>query len=209
MRKSKYYSLLLLLIPIVTSAQDLDPRAYSRVPIDLTFVVAGFGYTYGSVVTDPTVPLKDLKANVETPMFGIGHTFGLFGFTASAFASLPYTWAQLSGNLIGQDTSTTRAGLSDMRFRISLLLFGSPPSRIDELVKAENKPVMGTSLTVIVPTGQFLPEKLINIGTNRWSFKPEIGLSYPITQQWFFDLYAGVWFFTNNESFYPGNSVRS
>jgi len=192
-----------------SSAQDLDPRAYARVPVDFTFVVAGFGYTYGSVVTDPTLPLQDLKAKVETPVIAAGHSFSLFGLTSTAYVSLPYTWAQLSGKLIGEDTSATRSGLSDMKFRLSVLLLGSPAATVEELMKAENNIILGASLTLITPTGQFFPDKLINIGTNRWSFKPEIGLSYPITQKWFFDFYAGVWFFTDNSSFYPGKSVRS
>jgi hypothetical protein len=30
-----------------------------------------------------------------------------------------------------------------------------------------------------------------------------------VDKQWFIDLYAGVWLFTNNNSFYPGTSLRS
>ena len=68
----KYYSLLLISISLFLtlrlSAQDLDPRAYARVPVDATVFIAGFNYTYGGVVLDPTLPIKDLKAKVESPM---------------------------------------------------------------------------------------------------------------------------------------------
>ena len=203
------FIVIILSFTITVSAQDLDPRAYIRVPIDMTVLVTGFGYTYGGVVLDPTAPIQDLEAKVETPMLGIGRTFSLFGLTSQAFAALPYSWAQISGKVLGEDSSVTRSGLGDMRFRISTLLFGAPAVTREEFAKSSPQTVLGASITMIVPTGQYLTDKLINLGTNRWSFKPELGLSYVVSERWFIDLYAGVWFFTNNNSYYPGTSVRS
>ncbi|TFH40002.1 MAG: transporter [ANME-2 cluster archaeon] len=191
------------------SAQDLDPRAYARVPVDMTFIVTGFVYTYGGVLLDPTSPIEDLEAKVGSPMLGVARTFSLFGLTSQAFVALPYSWAQVSGKVVGQDSSITRSGLGDMRLRFSVLLLGAPAKTMEEFAKYSSQTVLGASLTVIAPTGQNFSDKLINLGTNRWSFKPEIGLSYKYTKQWLIDLYAGVWLFTNNESFFPGNSVRS
>jgi hypothetical protein len=101
---------LFLSISVTLSAQDLNPRAYTRVPVDMPFIVAGFGYTYGSVLLDPTLPIKDLKAKVETPSLGVGTTFSLFGLTSQAFVALPYSWAQVSGKVVGEDSSITRSG---------------------------------------------------------------------------------------------------
>jgi hypothetical protein len=190
------------------SAQDLDPRAYARVPVNITFAGLGFGYTYGNVIVDQTLPLKDLDAKMESPMIGVGHTLDLFGFTSQVYAALPYAWAQISGKILGEDETRTRSGLGDMRLRLSTLWIGARPVTLEEFVKKSPKFILGTSLMIYAPTGQYFPDKLINIGTNRWSFKPEVGISYPFYEKWFIDLYAGVWFFTNNYSFYPGNSVR-
>ena len=44
------------------------------------------------------------------------------------------------------------------------------------------------------------PNKLINIGSNRWAFKPELGLSHA-TGRWILDFYAGAWLFTANNNF--------
>ena len=191
------------------SAQDLDPRAYARVPVDATVLIAGFNYTYGSVVLDPTLPIKDLEAKVSSPILGIARTFSLFGLTSQAYVALPYSWAEASGKVLGEDSSITRNGFGDMRFRLSVLFLGAPAATVDEFSKSSPQTVLGASLTVTAPTGQFFNDKLINLGTNRWSFKPEIGLSYMVSKQWFIDLYAGAWFFTDNSSFYPGNSLRS
>jgi hypothetical protein len=191
------------------AAQDLDPRAYARAPVNGTFLVTGFALSHGGVVTDPTVPVTDVNATVETPSVGLGRSFSLFGKTAQAFAALPYSWAQVSGKVAEQDTSISRAGLSDMRLRLSVLLHGAPAATPAQLAKAPRRTILGTSLTVIAPTGQFFPDKLINLGAHRWAFKPEFAVSKPLGQSWLLDLYAGVWLFTANESFYPGTSVRT
>ncbi len=119
----------------VVFAQDLDPRAYARVPVNISFAGLGFGYTYGNVVLDPTLPLQDLDAKLESPMIGVGHTLNLFGFTSQAYVALPYAWAQLSGKLFGVDEYRSRAGLGDMRLRLSSLLIGARPVSLEEFVK--------------------------------------------------------------------------
>jgi hypothetical protein len=203
------FSAIFLVCSISVSSQDLDPRAYARVPVDATVLIAGFNYTYGSVVLDPTLPIKDLEAKVSSPILGIARTFSLFGLTSQAYIVLPYSWAEASGKVLGEDSSITRNGFGDTRLRVSVLFLGAPAATVEEFAKSEPQTVLGASLTVTTPTGQFFKDKLINLGTNRWSFKPEVGLSYFVNKQWLIDLYAGAWFFTDNSSFYPGNSVRS
>ena len=188
----------LLLFAGSLSAQDLDPRAYAHVPIDGTFLVWGFALSHGGVVTDPTLPVTDIDATVETPSLGIARSFGLFGKTAQAFGALPYSWAQVSGKVFEEQKSITRAGLNDMRFRVSVLLHGAPAASVLQIAKAPRKTILGTSLMIVAPTGQFFPDRLINLGTNRWAFKPEFAVSQPIGQRWLLDVYSALWLFTAN-----------
>jgi hypothetical protein len=199
----------LLLVALPLSAQDLDPRSYAAAPINATFLVTGFSLSHGGVVTDPTLPVTDINATVETPSLGLGRSFNLFGKTAQAFAALPYSWAQVSGKVLEEQTSITRAGLSDMRLRLSVLLRGAPALTPAQLAKAPRRTILGASLTVSAPTGQFFSDKLINLGANRWAFKPEFAVSHPIGAKWMLDAYAGVWLFTGNDSFYPGTALRT
>jgi len=201
--------LCLLLLAAPLSAQDLDPRAYARVPVNGTFLSVGFAASHGGVVSDPTLPVTDINATVETPSIGIARTFSLFGKTAQAFGALPYSWAQVSGKVFEEARDISRAGLSDMRLRLSVLVRGAPAASVVELAKAPRRTVLGTSLTVVAPTGQFFPDRLINLGANRWAFKPEFAVSHPMGQKWLLDAYAGLWLFTANDSFYPGASVRT
>jgi len=189
--------------------QDLDPRAYARVPVNVTVAVAGFGYSDGGIVTDATLPLKDLKAKIIAPSLAVVRTFSLLGRTAQVSAALPYAWGEATATISGIPQSTTRSGLSDMRLRFSWLLFGAPAISLGELAKAPRKTIVGTSLNIVTPTGQYFPEKLINLGTSRWAFKPELAVSQPIGKRWLVDFYAGLWLFTENDKFYPGSSVRT
>ena len=96
-----------------------------------------------------------------------------------------------------------------MRLRLSVLLRGAPASTPAEIAKAPRRTILGASLTVSAPTGQFFPDKLINLGANRWAFKPEFAVSHPIGEKWLLDAYAGIWLFTANDSFYPGTALRT
>lgn len=192
-----------------TTAQDLDPRAYARVPVDFTTVVAGFSYSTGDIVTDATFPVDNVSARLQSASLGVAHSFSLFKCTSQVLVALPYVWAKATGEMGNQAQEVTRSGFADTRLRFSILVHGAPPSTVSELLKSPRKTVVGVSLNMIVPTGQFFSDKLINLGTNRFGFRAEIGLSQPLGKRWLLDFYTGVWFFTNNNSFYPGNSRRT
>ena len=199
----------MLLLAAPLSAQDLDPRAYAHVPVNGTFLVWGFAVSHGGVVSDPTLPVTDVNATVETPSIGVGRSFDLFGKTAQVFGALPYSWAQASGKVMGEGKDITRAGLYDMRIRLSVLVRGAPAASVAQFAKAPRRTILGTSLTVVAPTGQFFPDRLINLGTNRWAFKPEFAVSQPMGQKWLLDVYSALWLFTANDSYYPGTLTRT
>ena len=202
-------TLYLLLAAAAASSQDLDPRAYAHAPVNGTFLSAGLSISHGGVVTDPTLPVTNIHATVETPSLGLGRSFALFGKTAQVFGAVPYSGAQVSGDVLGEANHITRAGLSDMRFRLSVLVRGAPASSALQLARAPRRTILGASLTVSAPTGEFHSSKLINLGAHRWAFKPEVAVSHPIGARWTLDAYAGVWLFTANHSYYPGTALRT
>lgn len=208
MRRSATALCFLLVVAAPLSAQELDPRAYTHVPVNGTFLVWGFALSHGGVLTDPTAPIEDLKATIETPSFGIAQSFNLVGKSAQAFVALPYSWAQVSGIALGEERNVSRSGLSDMRLRVAVLLRGAPALRIEQFAKAQRRTIIGASLTAVAPAGQFSPQHLVNLGTNRWAFKPELAVSKPIGQKWLLDAYGGLWLFTTNPTFFPGTAVR-
>lgn len=203
-----FYALIIFCINI-TNAQDLDPRAYGKVPKNANIVITGLAFSSGEVVTEPSMQIDNIKANVQTTSVGFAHSFGLFGMTSQILVAVPYTWAQVSGDVQDISEKITRAGFSDMRLRFSVLFLGAPARTAAELAKSKRQTILGASLNMIIPTGQFNSDKLINLGTNRWSFRPEIAISQPIGKRWLVDVYTGIWVFTDNNQFYPGNSKRT
>ena len=94
--------------------------------------------------------------------------------------------------------------------KVSANLFGSPALSPAEFARTPGHDLIaGFSLTVSAPTGENYPQKLINIGANRWGLKPEAGVSRRWRKKWYTDVYAGAWFFTSNPDFYPGHSKRT
>jgi len=185
------------------SAQQLEPRAYVPVPVDVNVAGMPFVYQTGAVVTDPSLPFSNIDAHVETLAAFYDRSFAFFGHSATALVSVPWVWAQVSGEVFEQARRVTRSGLADMSMRFSANILGSPALTPQEFAKTPIKPTLGASLTVTAPTGQYDGTKLINIGTNRWGFKPEVGLSVP-TGPWTFEAYAGAWFYTPNDDFFGG-----
>ena len=195
--------------PGPAAAQELEPRAYSASPVGANFASVAYLNSWGSVLFDPTVPITDTHASLNAVTLGYGRTFGLGGVQALATVGLPYAWGSFSGKVVGADSSVTRSGVGDMRAKLSVNLIGSPAlSPVDFARATPRSVVAGASLTISAPTGQNYPKKLINIGANRWGFKPEIGASYNWRRRWYADLYGGVWFFSANPSAYPGTARR-
>ena len=189
-----------LVLASTARAQELEPRAYSANPIGVTFAGISLVHSTGDVVLEPTSPITDINAKVYIGALAIGRTFAFFGRTASAGVGLPYGWAKVSGIVGEAARSVERAGLADARVRFGVNLLGGRAMALPEFVRRKPATTLGTSLTLSVPTGQYFSDKLVNIGTNRWALKPEIGVSHP-SGPWTLELYGGAWFFTDNSSY--------
>lgn len=189
------------------AAQELEPRAYAPNPVGANFLIAAYGHQSGDILFDPTVPITDASASLNSLVFGYGRTFGLFGRSASVGIGVPYVWGRMEGNVGEEFREITRSGMADSRLRLSVNLLGGPALTPREFAARKHGPTLGASLVVQAPTGQYDPAKLINLGTNRWAFKPEVGFSFP-AGRWTLEAYAGVWVFTTNKDFYGGKTFE-
>jgi outer membrane putative beta-barrel porin/alpha-amylase len=162
---------------IETHAQDLEPRAFANTPVGLNFLIGGYAYAKGTVGTDASVPLEDTEVRLNSAVLAYVRTLDLWGRSGKFDVILPYAWASGSAKLAGQPRKRDVSGLGDPRFRFSMLLYGGPALSLDEFRDFQPDVIIGTMLEVTAPLGQYDSDKLLNIGTNRWSFKPEIGVS--------------------------------
>jgi hypothetical protein len=187
----------------LAAAQEMEPRSYSAVPIGTNFIVMDYSRSSGDILFDPSLPVTDLQAKINTYSLGLSHSFGVLGHVASIAIAVPYANANLTGNVEGAPGHAYRSGLGDMRFRLAVNLLGGPALTPEEFARRSPSTILGASVSVVAPTGQYVASRLINVGSNRWSFKPEVGLSQPIGN-WFVEGAAGVWLFTDNTDFFGG-----
>jgi hypothetical protein len=155
---------------------------------------------------DPSLPITNSSGVLYVPIFSLYHTFNFVGRSANFTASLPYAVGNFEADVNGVHQSVYRSGLMDCGFRLSVNLKGAPAMTAKEFAVWHQKTIVGISLRVTAPTGQYDPTKLINPGTNRWAFKPEVGWSRRWSN-WILDGYGGAWFFTTNSEFFSGNQV--
>ena len=187
-------------------AQDLAPRAYVITPVTSNAVTLAYTYNDGNLLFEGTVPISDATGKLSVPSVAYYHSFGLFGRSANVLAALPYGVGTFEGTVFEQQRSIYRSGLFDSVFRFSVNLVGGPAMTLAEIRtrKWQQKALLGVSLKVVPPTGQYDPTKLINLGSNRWTFKPELGYSQR-WGHWMLDAYASVWLFTRNPEFFSNN----
>lgn len=185
------------------AAQELVPRAYWPAPQGTNVLSLGYQYSSGDVVTDPSLPVTGVDSRIHVGLLGYQRTFGLLGRTANAQLSLPYSSAHTEGTYLGLPASRDVAGLGDVRFRVSVNLRGAPAMTPQQFrVLAENPTTqVGVSLLVQAPTGRYDDDRLINLGTNRWSLKPALGVIHPFSRGWMLEFELGGWFFGDNDEF--------
>nr|WP_233839290.1 transporter [Paraburkholderia sp. ZP32-5] len=189
------------------SAQELEPRAYSPAPVGTNFIGLTYTRLSGQVLVDPSIPITDVQAQINSASIGYVHVFNLAGHGASFGLLAPFVSGDISGKVFDAPNQVHRAGIGDARFRLSVNLLGGPALTPEEFAHRTPGTIVGMSLTVVAPTGQYEPAHLVNIGTHRWAFKPEFGISQPFGN-WFAEVMTGVWLFTDNTSFL-GNRRRA
>jgi hypothetical protein len=188
-------------------AQELEPRAYVNTPIGVNFVVAGYGYSQGGVVADASVPVNDAELRVHGVVLAYARSLDLWGRSGKFDVVLPYASVSGTGEVSGESRERHVSGLGDAKLRISANLYGAPALSLQEFADYKQDVIIGASLQVSVPLGQYDSEKLINIGTNRWSVKPEVGVS-KAWGRWTTELAAGVTLFTANHDFLGGRTRK-
>jgi hypothetical protein len=204
LRAIAVFPLFLVIAVLQSSAQDLSPRAYLITPLRSNVVTLTWSFYDGGINLNGSIPITGATGTYHVPIIGYYHSLNFFGRSANITILLPYGIGTFQGNVFGTQRSVYRSGLLDLSVRFSVNLIGGPAMPPDEFVKWKQKTLLGASVKVIAPTGQYNGTKLLNWGINRWAIKPEIGYSHR-KGKWIVDAYAGVWFFTTNNAFFSAS----
>lgn len=189
------------LLALPSHAQDLEPRRWTHLPTGINFAGVGVGYTSGEIVLDPVLEIEDAGVDLYAVGASYVRSFGLFGKSARFDVSVPWVDGNWQGLLRGEPASVRRIGLKDPRFRLSVLLAGAPALDPAEFAaSSRSNTVVGAAISVSVPLGEYVGDKLINLGDNRWIIRPQIGVTHT-RGRWTYELTGSVFLFTDNDDF--------
>lgn len=206
--KCLYHAIAALFLMVTagkTYAQELEPRAYTNAPVGINFALAGYNYSAGGVLFDPTIPLENADMRIHTALFAYARSIKLGGMSGKVDMILPYCWLSGTADFEGEPVSRDVSGFADTRIRMSVNFVGAPALTLSEFKNYRQDLVIGACLQVYIPLSQYDPDRLVNIGTNRLTFKPELGISKTLGPL-VLELTAGAMFFTVNHDFYQGKT---
>jgi hypothetical protein len=198
-------SLALLFVPVRGSAQELTPGAYWPLPGGINIFTVVNSFNWGDVAFDPSLPVDEARARINTTAVVYTRTLSIAGRSANVGIQLPVVGGHLEGLYAGVPTETGRFGLADPRLTIGVNLYGAPAMVPRSFASYRMRTLVGVSLVVAPPLGQYNATKVVNLGSNRWSVKPEVGLTHA-AGRWVVELMAGVWLFTDNTDFAGGHT---
>jgi hypothetical protein len=188
-------------------AQSIEPRAYSNAPVGVNFLVAGYAYTSGGLSTDPALPITDDHIRTSSAVLAYARTLDLWGNSGKFDVIVPYTELDGSADYASVPVERHVSGLADPAFRLSMNFYGAPAMALKDFAGYRQDLIAGASLQVSPPLGQYDASRIVNLGTHRWTFKPELGVSK--TQgPWTLEAKAAATAFTDNRDF-NGGKVRS
>ena len=192
-------------------AQELVPRQWSHLPLGTNFAGAGYAYTEADISADPVLRLENVEKEMHTWAAKYIRIFELFEKSARVDFAQAYQEGRWSGMVDGVSTSVKRSGWADSVLRFAVNLYGAPPLEGKEYAayraEADVETIVGAGLVLQIPTGDYMDDKLINLGTNRFTFRPQLGVVHN-RGKWSLDLTGAAWIFTDNDEFFNGNKLE-
>jgi len=197
-----------LCLPRFACGQFTDPRTYANTPADLNQLELDYAHATSNASIDTSLVISGAHLDLNQATASYTRTFGVLNSLAWIKASVPF--ASVSGHVSGTSLSHTVTGGADASLEIAALLVGAPALSAAEFETYEPTTTVGVSLAVTGPSGEYDPNKVVNLGSDRWSFKPQVGVSYPFgaEQKWVVDGDLYAYFFTDNTA-YHGKEILS
>ena len=192
-------------------ALEPEPRKWNHLPTGTNYAGVGYARTEADIAFDPTLQLENVKMDMDTWVGQYIRTFELLDKSARIDLTQAHLNAEWKGLLNGAPASTARNGWSDSFVRLAVNLYGAPPLSGKEFAayraKMNVETIVGAGLAVRLPTGQYMDDKLINLGENRFVFRPQLGVLHT-RNHWSVESTADVAFYTDNNDFFNGKKLE-
>lgn len=187
-------------------AQFTDPHQYDDTPVGVNQIELAYAFVHGNASIDTSLAITGASLDLNQGTVDYTRYFGLFHRLAWVEAAVPV--ARLGGSITGTHIEASTIAVGDSSYALAMLLKGGPALSVAKFDTYRPTTALGVSLAVTAPTGLYDPDKILNLGSDRWSFKPEIALSIPFgrEQKWQLDSYVNGYFYTDNTS-YLGHQI--
>ncbi len=209
MKTSLLLVCILFLFGLEAISQDIEPRRWTPLPLKSNFIGVGYSYTNGNIFFDPVLDVENASVDVNNIIIEYVRPFRIGKKLARVDVRVPYSIAQWEGVLAGNPTSVKRNGFSDPRVRLSVNVLGpsamEPKGMHEYLMTHPVYTIVGVSLSVTLPLGQYYNDKLLNLGQNRFVFRPQAGFVHT-WRNWSYELTASLYLFTDNTDFFNGGT---
>jgi hypothetical protein len=192
------------------AAQELTPRLFWPAPKGTSVLVAGYAYSTGDILFDYSIPIEDADSRINTGILAYAHTLGLWGRTTNFLVELPYSEGTTKGLLLGEPARRDFSDFGDASVGLNVNLRGAPSMNREEFIafRTNPQPIIGVGLKIQIPTGQYDPNRLINVGANRWAARLKLGTVMKLKQTWLLELSASTWVFGDDNDFISGKKEQ-
>jgi hypothetical protein len=194
--------------PGLLRAQFTDPRTYSNSPVGLNQLSLGYGFARANSSIDTSLVIAGGRLDLNAGI--LDYTRGVSFFHRYAWLEASVPVVGLSGAVTGTIVQGSVTGTGDSSYVFGTLLKGAPALTPQEFSAYEPTTTVGMSVTVTAPTGLYHADKVLNLGSDRWSFKPEVAVTHPFGKKrdWEVDGYANAYFFTDNSNYHGRQILR-
>jgi len=202
------FALAILHFPNLAYAQFRDARTYENTPVGTNQLELGYAYLHANASIDTSLIISGAKVKLHQGTITYTRYFGFLHRLMWVEAGLPV--AGLGGSVSGTNIQGSATGVGDSSYAVATLLKGGPALNEAQFEGYKPTATLGVSLTITAPTGLYQANKILNLGSDRWSFKPEISWSHPFgpEQKWKFDAYGNVYCYTDNIAYHGREILR-
>lgn len=205
------FVLILIFFAYPCPAEELSPRRWNHLPMDTNFIGMAYAYTEADIDLDPVLEIENGQMALNTWGAQYIRTFAFLEKSARIEFLQAYQEGRWSGRLEDVPATVKRSGLSDTLVRFAINLHGAPPLRGKEFAayRATQKveTIIGAGLSVQLPTGDYMDDKLINLGNHRYTFRPQIGVEHK-RGNWSTEATGLIAIHTDNDEFFNGKTLE-
>ena len=193
-----------------SAAQELTPRVFWPTPKGTRVLVAGYSYSSGGVFLDLSLPIEDAESGINTGILAYTQTLDFLGRTSNILVNLPYAWGNAKGLFLGDPVKRDFSAFGDLSVTFNVNLRGAPTMTLEDFLayRANPRPIIGASLKVVIPSGQYDSDRLVNVGANRWASRLKLGTVIILKPKLLMEISASTWIFGDDDDFLMGKKEQ-